>query len=37
MIEETAIRGAIEAFAEYIGLTMRRNKLGAIIISLVVV
>ena len=37
IVDETAIRGAIEALAENGGLTMRRDKLGATNISLVVV
>jgi len=37
VIEETAIRGAIEALAENVGLSMRRDKLGATTISLVVI
>jgi DNA polymerase-4 len=37
VIDDTAIRGAIEALAEHGGLEMRRDKLGAAIISLTVV
>jgi DNA polymerase-4 len=36
VVDETAIRGAIEALAENGGLTMRRDKLGATNIHLVV-
>jgi DNA polymerase-4 len=37
VIDETAIRGAIEALAGHGGLTMRRDKLGATTISMVIV
>jgi DNA polymerase-4 len=37
VIEDTAIRGAIEALAEHGGLAMRRDKLGASVVKLVVV
>ena len=37
VIDDTAIRGAIEALAEHGGLTMRRDKLGASLVHLVVV
>jgi DNA polymerase-4 len=37
VIEDTAIRGAIEALAEHGGLEMRRDKLGARVVRLVVV
>jgi DNA polymerase-4 len=37
VIEDTAIRGAIEALAEQGGLEMRRDKLGAAIVNLIVV
>jgi DNA polymerase-4 len=37
VIDETAILGAIEALAEHGGLAMRRDKLGAAIITLMVV
>jgi len=36
IVDETAIRGAIEALAENGGLTMRRDKLGATNINIVV-
>jgi DNA polymerase-4 len=36
VIEETALRGAIEALAEHGGFEMRRDKLGATVINLVV-
>jgi DNA polymerase-4 len=37
VIDDTAIRGAIEALAEHSGLEMRRDKLGASVVSLTVV
>ncbi|GHU13244.1 hypothetical protein FACS1894161_3020 [Spirochaetia bacterium] len=37
VIDETVIRGAIEALAEHGGLEMRRDKLGAGVVSLIVV
>jgi DNA polymerase-4 len=37
VIDDTAVRGAIEALAEHGGLEMRREKLGTTIITLIVV
>ena len=37
VIDDTAIRGAIAALAEHGGLAMRKDKLGATVVSLVVV
>jgi DNA polymerase-4 len=37
VIDDTAVRGAIEALAEFGGLAMRRDKLGAGIVNLAVI